>query len=210
MIRKTAHSFSKQFNGNYGQVRDIIVLEATWLGYYEPYFTKQINSFVGDMMINSGQTSIAKDNGMLPFNVQVLDPKRTICEKIMSLVRFSYGESPRDDLKNKIRHLYDLHKLMQKQEFIDFLASNDFETMLLKVVNDDVKSFKSNNKWLENHPHKALIFSGGKKMWDDLMLEYNTKFKYLVYGELPSDANVLKSLSFLIEKIKNVAWDIKV
>jgi hypothetical protein len=30
-----------------------------------------------------------------------LEPIRTLCEKIMSLVRFSYGENPVDDLKKK-------------------------------------------------------------------------------------------------------------
>ena len=34
MNRKTAHSYNKEFKGNYGQVRDVIVVEATWLGYY--------------------------------------------------------------------------------------------------------------------------------------------------------------------------------
>lgn len=39
-IRKTAHSFDKKFNGDYGQVRDVIIVESTWLGYYEPYTKK--------------------------------------------------------------------------------------------------------------------------------------------------------------------------
>ncbi len=38
MNRKTAHIYEKKFTGNYGQVRDVIVVEATWLGYFEPYF----------------------------------------------------------------------------------------------------------------------------------------------------------------------------
>ncbi|HMU02597.1 MAG TPA: nucleotidyl transferase AbiEii/AbiGii toxin family protein, partial [Saprospiraceae bacterium] len=46
MNRKTAHSYNKEFKGDYGQVRDAIVVEATWLGYYEPYTTKSIVSFV--------------------------------------------------------------------------------------------------------------------------------------------------------------------
>ena len=37
MNRKTAHTYNKEFTGDFGQVRDVIVLEATWLGYYEPY-----------------------------------------------------------------------------------------------------------------------------------------------------------------------------
>lgn len=31
MNRKTAHSYSKEFQGDFGQVRDAIVVEATWL-----------------------------------------------------------------------------------------------------------------------------------------------------------------------------------
>lgn len=32
MIRKTVHSYSKVFDGNFGQVRDTIILETSWLG----------------------------------------------------------------------------------------------------------------------------------------------------------------------------------
>ena len=39
MNRKTAHPLQKEFKGDYGQVRDVIILESTWLGYYEPYTT---------------------------------------------------------------------------------------------------------------------------------------------------------------------------
>jgi len=34
MNRKTAHSYNNEFKGDYGQVRDVIILESTWLGYY--------------------------------------------------------------------------------------------------------------------------------------------------------------------------------
>jgi hypothetical protein len=104
MNRKTAHTYNKEFNDNYGQVRDTIVLESTWLGYYEPFTTKCIVSFVGQMMLDNNQEDLAKANGLLPFNVSVLKPERTICEKIMSLVRFSYSEDPIEDLRSKIRH----------------------------------------------------------------------------------------------------------
>ena len=56
------------------------------------------------MMLNNGQVSVAEANGLMPFEVRVLDPTRTLCEKIMSLVRFSYRENPIEDLRKKIRH----------------------------------------------------------------------------------------------------------
>ncbi|WP_419214269.1 nucleotidyl transferase AbiEii/AbiGii toxin family protein [Maribacter sp. X9] len=33
MIRKIAYSYPKVFKGNYRQVRDAIIIEATWLGF---------------------------------------------------------------------------------------------------------------------------------------------------------------------------------
>lgn len=192
MNRKTAHSYSKSFEGDYGQVRDVIILESTWLGYYEPYTTKSIITFVGKMMLDNGQKSIAEDNGLLAFNLLALEPVRTICEKIMSLIRFSYGENPIEDLKKKIRHTYDLHQLLQQDEFGLFFLSPAFEDMLLKVAKDDVTSFRNNNEWLKYHPSKALVFKDIDTVWMELKPVYNGSFKNLVYGDLPDEKNYFK------------------
>ena len=210
MNRKTAHAYSKSFEGNYGQIRDVIILESSWLGYYEPYTTKSIVSFVGNMMLNNGQADIAKENGLLPFDLLVLDPTRTICEKIMSLVRFSYGENPIDDLKKKIRHTYDLHQLLRQKDFLIFLHSYAFEEMLLKVANDDVVSFRNNNKWLSYHPREAILFKDVEKVWDELKPVYTGDFKNLVYGDLPIDTAILETLKMIQERLKTVSWTIKI
>jgi hypothetical protein len=206
MNRKTAHSYNKEFKGDYGQVRDVIILESTWLGYYEPYTTKSIVSFVGQMMLDNKQSDIAKENGLLPFDLPVLEPIRTICEKIMSLVRFSYGENPMDDLKKKIRHTYDLHQLLKQDEFLKFFQSTAFDEMLLKVANDDVASFKNNNQWLAHHPNDALIFKDLDKVWSELKTIYNGDFKNLVYGELPKEESVLETLRMIQERLKAISW----
>ncbi|MDD2286917.1 MAG: nucleotidyl transferase AbiEii/AbiGii toxin family protein [Petrimonas sp.] len=209
MSRKTAHSYSKEFTGAYGQVRDAIVLEATWLGYYEPFTKQSINSFVGEMMNSAGQVEYVEKYEMQPFTVQVLEPIRTICEKIMSLVRFSYGDRPLDDLRNKIRHTYDLHQLLQLKEFSDFLHSSDFETMLLKVANDDVKSFRNNNQWLAHHPIQSLMFTELSTVWSQLETTYNGSFRDLVYGDFPSSDVVLQTLEKIRERMSAISWNIK-
>lgn len=210
MNRKTAHSYNKAFKGDYGQVRDTIVVEATWLGYYEPYTTKSIVSFVGQMMMDNKQPDIAEAYGLLPFDLLVLEPVRTICEKIMSLVRFSYGENPVDDLKKKIRHTYDLHQLLRQEVFSAFLHSKAFDEMLLKVANDDVASFKNNNKWLIHHPNEALIFKDLENVWKELETAYSESFKNLVYGTLPEAEAVFTTLKMIRERLKTVSWPIKV
>lgn len=210
MNRKTAHTYSKSFEGNYGQIRDVIIVESSWLGYHEPYTTRKIVSFVGNMMLNNGQEDIAQENGLLPFNLLALEPVRTICEKIMSLVRFSYGENPIDDLKKKIRHTYDLHQLLRQKEFSEFLQSSAFDVMLLKVAKDDVASFRNNNKWLNHHPGEALIFKDVENVWNELKTVYNSDFKSLVYGDFPTDIAVLETLKMIRERLKATTWTIKI
>ena len=208
MNRKTAHSYQKEFQGEYGQVRDVIVVEATWLGYHEPYAKKELISLVGEMMRNNGQETIAAEYGLQPFDVQVLEPIRTLCEKIMSLVRFSYGENPMADLKQKIRHTYDLHQLLQQEEFSDFFNSTAFGEMLLKVANDDIASFKNNNQWLIHHPNESLLFKDLDAVWKDLKPAYNEGFKNLVYGDFPNDEAVLDTLKKIKERLESITWTI--
>ena len=208
MNRKTAHIYSKEFKAGYGQIRDVIVVEATWLGYYEPYTIKFINSFVGQMMLNNHQYELAKEYGVLPFELLALEPIRTLCEKIMSLVRFSYGENPVDDLKKKIRHSYDLHQLLQQKEFLDFLLSEAFEEMLLKVANDDVTSFKNNKQWLIHHPAEALIFKELDTVWPELKDTYNGEFRNLVYGDLPNESKIKATLTNIKDRLAKVSWTI--
>lgn len=210
MNRKTAHSYNKEFKGDFGQVRDNIVVEATWLGYYEPFTTNSIVSFVGQMMLDNNQVSTAEENGLLPFNLLVLEPIRTICEKIMSLVRFSYSEDPIDDLKKKIRHTYDLHQLLQQEEFLRFFQSTAFDEMLIKVANDDVASFKNNNQWLIHHPIEALIFKELERVWSELKVIYNGEFKNLVYGAFPKDDAILETFRMINDRLKSISWTVKI
>lgn len=210
MSRKTAHTYEKVFSGNYGQVRDVIILESTWLGYFEPYTNRMMQSFVGQTMLANGQENIAEANGLMPFEVRVLEPIRTLCEKIMSLVRFSYGENPMEDLRKKIRHTYDLHQLLQQTEFSDFLHSTDFDEMLLKVASDDVMSFRNNNKWLENHPSDALIFQDLEVIWKELVAVYNGDFRNLVYGVLPNPNDILATLTEIKKRLQTIKWTITI
>jgi hypothetical protein len=210
MNRKTAHSYNKEFKGDYGQVRDVIILESTWLGYYEPFTSKSIVSYIGQMMLDTKQTDIAKENELLPFNLLVLEPTRTICEKIMSLVRFSYSENPIDDLKKKIRHTYDLHQLLKQDEFSAFFYSKAFDEMLIKVANDDVVSFRNNNKWLVHHPSEALIFNNLEKLWSELKTIYISDFKDLVYREFPKEEEVLNTLKKIQERLETIIWSITI
>ncbi|MEA1987123.1 MAG: nucleotidyl transferase AbiEii/AbiGii toxin family protein [Candidatus Marinimicrobia bacterium] len=209
MIRKTAHNYSKIVEGSFGQVRDNLIVEATWFGSFEPFEKGNVNSLIYEMMIETNQLKIADKYGMKPFEVNVLSPKRTFCEKIMSLVRFSYTNSPIEDLNNKIRHIYDLNQMLKNKEVEYFFKSKEFEELLVNVATDDRLSFKSGNEWLKNQPTQALVFKDSKDIWNKLKSNYFSIFSKLVYGELPKDVEILDTLKKITERMKDIKWETK-
>lgn len=210
MIRKTAHEYPIAFSGKFGQVRDKVILESSTLGHYEPFHEQTIKSFIYDMMRNTNQNELIAQYRLEPFTVQVLDLKRTVCEKILSLVRFSYSENPIADLKLKIRHLYDLHRILGVEKVKTFINSTDFELMINRVGQDDVAGYRNNNAWLNYHPKEALIFKSSDQAWAELESTYSKDFRGLVYGEFPSPEQVFSSLKFLAERMTGVAWEVRV
>lgn len=206
MNRKTVHSYQKSFSGAFGHVLDVIVLETTWLGHPEPFITQKAASFVGQMLLRNGQSDYVKVYDLDPFELKVLDPRRTICEKIMSLVRFSYSQYPLEDLKKKIRHTYDLHQLLGQVAYVDFLQTPAFEQMLLKVAYDDMLSFKNNNRWLIYHPKEAFFFKSLETIWPELKTVYINEFQFMVFGLLPNESSVLASMKMIRDRLTSLTW----
>ncbi len=207
--RKTAHAYSKEFDGEFGQVRDMVIVEASWLGSSEPNNEHSISSYIYEMMIETNQQSIAKEYEMEPFDVRVLDLSRTLCEKIMSLVRFSYDENPIVSLRNKIRHCYDLHLMLLKDEVNTFFESSKFDALLSTVAQDDIASFRVNEEWLRIHPAEASIFKDADNIWKQLRTTYEQEFSALVYGDLPNQEKVYETLLRIHDRLAKLEWNLK-
>jgi len=208
-IRKTVHQYDKLFSGDFNQVREHVVVEATWLGHFEPYSQMQISFYVFEMMKSQGQDDLIEQYNLTPFTIQVLSKLRTFCEKIMSLVRFSRTEEPIADLRNKIRHVYDINQILKDEEVQQFFGSSDFDDMMLKVGNEDMIGFKFNNAWISEHPSKALIFDNPQETWEQLSNAYNRDFKDLVTGELPGEDELIETLKRVAARLEKVEWNIK-
>ncbi|PLW79450.1 hypothetical protein C0585_07730 [Candidatus Woesearchaeota archaeon] len=206
MIRKTCHNYPKIFNDNFEQVRNEIILEVSWLGYYEPYSEMKISSYIYDMMKEKEQQELINKYEMHPFKLKVLSLERTFCEKIMSLVRFSYSENPIYSLKMKIRHIYDLFFLLKENNVENFFNTNSFDDMLCKVGNDDKSGYRTGNEWINNHPAKALIFSDLDETWNQLKEYYSKEFKQLIYGELPNESEIYNLLKTIQKRLIQINW----
>jgi predicted nucleotidyltransferase component of viral defense system len=206
MIRKTAHQYQQKRSGDYGQVREQIILEATWLGNAEPFTNEYVNCYIADMMARNDQAEMIQSYGLQKFPARVLTKERTFCEKVMSLVRFSHTTSPYIDLAKKIRHVYDIHMILQHPDMYAFLRSAAFDKMMVSVGKDDIEGFKNNNRWLSAHPREAIIFSSPAKTWEAIKSPYRTTFKDLVMGELPADTELIKSLELVSSQLATMKW----
>jgi hypothetical protein len=160
-------------------------------------------------MVNTGQQELVAEYGLEPFTIKVLDIRRTFCEKIMSLVRFSYDEDPIESLRNKIRHCYDLYFMLKNDEVKAFFESDDFLQMMAQVGQDDVESYVNRNEWLRNHPKDAKIFADLENVWSQLKETYTGDFSRLVLGELPNESFIYDNMKTIKERIESVPWDLK-
>ena len=211
-IRKIVYSFPKVgLGGKYGEVKDDITLEVSHLGNFEPNVTKPIRALIADYINSTPNIELITQFGLGDFEVKALAVERTFCEKIISLIRFSYTESPITDLSNKVRHTYDLTLLLRLDSIKDFVNSDSFGIMLLQVAKDDDKAIPNNKEWLYNHPKEALIFSDTLMVWNVLKKVYTgTKFNELLIGneKPPHENDVFETLVFLSERIEVISWEV--
>lgn len=212
-IRKIIYSFPKVgVKGAYGEVRENIALEVSHMGNTEPNVVQPIRTLIADYIKTTTTIELIAQFGLEDFEVKALAVERTFCEKIISLVRFSYTENPLEDLSNKVRHTYDLTLLMKRDEIMSFINSDLFDTMLLQVAKDDDKAIPNDKNWLYNHPKDALLFSEIEMVWNTLKKVYSgSKFNELLIGKTkpPTENEVFETLVFLFKRIEGIEWDIK-
>lgn len=208
-IRKVVYGYEKVgVKGTYGQVRDQIVLEVSSLGNSHPFEIVEIHSMITEFIATTNNPDLIKEYQLEPFKVKVISIERTFCEKIISLIRFSYTENPLEDLANKVRHTYDLHQLLQEKRISIFLKSDDFETMLIQVGKDDDKAIPNDKEWLSKHPSESLFFSETEKVWEIVSKTYTGSFKDLLTGELPDEKDVFQSLLTIGKRLESIGWKI--
>jgi hypothetical protein len=211
-IRKIIYSYPKVgVKGEYGEVRENIALEVSHLGNTKPNVVKPIRTLIADYIKTIPNVELIARFGLEDFEVKTLSAERTFCEKIISLVRFSYTENPLEDLSNKIRHTYDLTLLMKLDAIKDFVGSSSFDTMLLQVAKDDDKAIPNDKNWLYRHPKEALIFSETAMVWNTLKKVYSgSKFNELLTGTAkpPDENEVFETLVFLSKRIELIDWKI--
>jgi len=145
-----------------------------------------------------------------PNKMRVLCLERTLVEKILAIIRASYSKNPLEQLKNKIRHIYDIYMILQNTEMKLFLENQEFFTLLTATQADDAKNSEFQGDWTKEKLSDSLIFGNIDTVWEELSFTYHNKFPSLVYGNVPNQEEikkVLKTVSFWLKKYDNSFFD---
>ena len=196
-FRKTAHAFSMQTNAsNLGQVSDSLLIEINAFANPEPSSAMPIATLIRDFLVTTGRPDLVRLHELDPFSIRVLRVERTLCEKIMGLVRAGYEANPAQEFRRRIRHFYDLVMIMRVDSYRQFVASNAFVDLMIEVREADRESMPGAHEWLSPPLSEATIVADATSLWSQVRSEFQGSFRDMVYGDsIPDDAEVLGCLA---------------
>ena len=205
-FRKVYYEFPQIVNGDYGHASEVILLETNSFTSPEPFSLMPAESLIAEF-IRKGPLDDAEEvitrYGLEKFEVNVLDIKRTVAEKILGLVRASRAINPEQALTDKIRHIYDLCLIKRDPRYSQLFTSDDLWEIIDIVIQADRDQFADAGNWLAQPLHECVLFSQSGEIWKKIRPVFHGAFSELVYdGDLPSDEEVLGLLSSVADLLQ--------
>lgn len=167
-----------------------------------PREKRRISSFIYEFLSANSATDIAEEYGLEPFDVFVLDKRRTFTEKIVSLFRASLADEPMPEIKAKIRHFYDLHHLCKDGECRDYAQTEQFNYVFEELIEHDRLQFTTPTGW-QNHPlSDSPLLRDFETVWEVLLPIYNRELTGLAYTSIPEPKEISQSIKDILEMFK--------
>ena len=82
--------------------------------------------------------------------------EKTLLEKLVSLIRFSFEDDLVESLSKKIRHFYDLYFLMNDPECAVFVKSSTFKNQFIEILQHDREMFDEPKGWQNKTAERDL------------------------------------------------------
>lgn len=194
-FRKTFHNYKSVLAGadapfNLGSQ---VIVEINTYGNPYPYERREIKSFITEMMENRNLGDAIAMFDMRPFTLNVLDKRRTLCEKVVSLLRFSFEDNCIDGLTSKIRHFYDLHFLMLDNECRAYVGG-DFRQNLIDLIDHDKREFDRPPLWRDSPINTSVLMTDFDNTWRKLSPKYKSELSMLSYRTIPTPEEIAESM----------------
>ena len=202
--RKTYHSYKSTLTGNDPRMQllgNYVIVEINSFANPFPYVRLKIESFITQFLRETDKEELIVKWDMAPFELNVLDKRRTVCEKMVSLLRFSFTPQPVEGLKEKIRHFYDLHALANDKECRTYINS-DFVSDLKELWKHDQSIFYTPGGWQGHEIEDAPLLKDFPQLWKELSSHYSDELGRLAYRPIPLPEDIEKSIKELLDIIQ--------
>jgi Uncharacterized conserved protein len=172
-----------------------------------PYETKTITSFITDFLEQTNNGHLITKHNLQSFTLNVLDKRRTMIEKLVSLVRFSFSENPILAISSKIRHFYDLYFLANDAQCAKYIQSADFQTDFAELYAHDQQTFDTPANWQIKTIEQSPLTIEFSTMWEKLREAYRNELSLLAFTQIPDEKKVaqtfINTVNNLIVKTQN-------
>lgn len=178
-----------------------ILIEVTTFANPYPFEIKSVSSFIYDFLLRQGAEDIIEEYELRPFLLPVLDKRRTLTEKMVSLVRYSLAQDCIKELSAKIRHFYDIHFLINDAEVNRYFISDVFLRDFTSLFAEDQERFEQPDGWQFRSISDSPLFLSLDAIWAQLESVYATELPALAYTRIPSSDAVKHSLNKILTRI---------
>lgn len=168
-----------------------------------PYQKCKVHSFLTDFFQMTGNDALIDEYQMQAFEVNVLDKRRTLTEKLVSLLRCSLANEYIPELTAKIRHFYDLHYLLHDQETASYLESETFKVDFSTLFAQDQKRFNNPEGWQNKEITDSPLINNMQQLWQSLKQIYLKELPDLAYQNIPEANEIEKSFVTIIQRLFN-------
>jgi predicted nucleotidyltransferase component of viral defense system len=165
-----------------------------------PYVKQSISSFIFSFYKQTGNTELIEQYNLQPFTLNVLDKRRTMIEKLVSLFRFSFTENPTIELAAKIRHFYDLHFLVNDAECAEYIQSAKLKKDLSELFTHDQSEFNLPEGWQAKTIVESPLVTDFPALWDKLKAVYQDELAILAFSEIPDEKDIEESNKILFSR----------
>ncbi|KAA6335014.1 hypothetical protein EZS27_016721 [termite gut metagenome] len=202
MFRKSIfqypHTIADRLNVN---VQKRIIVEINSFANPYPYVSQNIMSFIADFLLETNQPEAIEQYGLQPFPLNVLDKRRTMIEKLVSLIRFSFSEKPSLAISSKIRHFYDLYYLTNDAGCAEYIQSIDFLNDLSELLAHDQQAFEEPIGWQTKTIAESSLVTTFSTLWEGLRSTYQMELSQLAFGTIPNEKLMEDSFMKIIQRL---------
>ncbi|CAN5494610.1 hypothetical protein BH10BDE1_BH10BDE1_23500 [soil metagenome] len=135
--RADRFNYARRTSSSTGLLLPYIKLEMGFRGGDSPQTTVKIQSYIGKQIEAAGGMAGFVD--VEPFEISVLDPKRTFVEKLFAI----HSAHTNGQIEKYVRHYYDVHKLLGLAEIREFIGSADYNSLKVDVASVSQQFFKT-------------------------------------------------------------------